>query len=70
MIRRMIFILGVDSGESDCDCLKGPRNNITHPDNKVHGANMGSIWGRQMHSNAKLIVNKIAMKDIRSCIQN
>ena len=25
----------------------GPRLNIKIPDSKVHGANMGPIWGRQ-----------------------
>ena len=30
---------------SDCDIWKG--NCKCYPDSKVHGANMGPIWGRQ-----------------------
>ena len=40
---------------------------VTHPDSKVHGANMGPIWGRQDLSGPHVGPMNFAIWDETSC---
>ena len=40
--------MGIDKYKNSCEwCVNDPGISIIVPDRKVHGANMGPIWGRQ-----------------------